>query len=232
MITYSVMNMITYSVMNMITYFFTPAHVASEIQEDKTVAGEEISVTESSSDESLEDIEEIVNWDFTTTSAFMSIDHTSKQLAFYLAHGAHPSIITLIKMSNRQFGCTMEKIVRQMLGLSSLKDTTCDAMFGNIRVEIKSSRYWISGNTADFRWQHIEPEHMFDIIIFVAVECNDLVLYGINRATILSAIQTGQVCQQGGGRGQGYWCTLSKLCSFLTKLEPKTFCAQLVALKN
>lgn len=169
------------------------------------------------------------DWNFHSTPAFRNISIESKQLQYYKEHHASSNILKLVKLNNRQFGCIVEKIIRQLLKLKTISDTTCDALLEEKRIEIKASRYWVSDRPT-FRWQHIEPEHNFDIIIFVAVNFSSLDIYALSKKTLLLLIQNGIVKQQGGGSGQGYWCDLKIVYPFLTKINTWNFSNQLLSL--
>lgn len=171
-------------------------------------------------------------WNFATTHTFNNITTKKTQIEYYMSQKSSPEILKLVKLGNRQFGCCIEKIIREMLRMNTSKDTTCDGLFYNIRIEIKASRYWIGQSKPDFKWQHIEPNHKFDLIIFVAVMCQKIDLYVLSYNKVLELIQQNIIRKQGGGTGQGFWCSKKEIRPFLTKLSTTLFKQQLLMLSK
>lgn len=125
-------------------------------------------------------------------------------------------IQTLVSLRNRQFGCVIEKITKELLHMDEPSDSSHDAKLFNFKFEIKSSRFWTT--LKDFKWQHIEPLHYFDYIIFVALTQTDLKVYFLDYKSVMFLISINKITKQGGGNGQGFWCQFRHIKEYLSEI--------------
>lgn len=158
-------------------------------------------------------------WDFKNTKKYSLIRLESKQEKFYRKNNSSDEIMRLVTMSNRQFGCVMESIILEMLGLQKSKNTLYDTQYDDIRIEIKASRYWVVGKKSVFRWQHIEPEKPFDILLLVSLNFSKIQVYAVCKRTIHILISLGVLKKQGGGNGQGFWVESRKILPYCLELD-------------
>ena len=136
----------------------------------------------------------------------------------YKKNGADPTMIALAKLENRKFGSEIEKIVRWFFQLLPPTSTEHDALCTvsnkpTAKIEIKSARYWANG--MDCKWQHLEPNHDYDHVLFVLVDYDNLKIWHAKKSDLFTH---GLVTKQGK---QGYWGTMSSLLAsgFLTPVK-------------
>ena len=155
---------------------------------------------------------------FDQTISFSEIDPVSNQERIYRSHNASENVMTLVRLKSRSFGAKIEKIVREIFGFSKCRTTHYDHVYPltttNVRIEQKSSRYWMNNNKLDFKWQHIEPKHEFDILLLVGVSFRRLRYYILTKQEVEDLINAGVITKQGGGDGQGYWVNLNDIKSY------------------
>ena len=129
------------------------------------------------------------------------------QLEFYVKNNANENILSLVPMSNKAFGEGMQRIVSEMFGMSKPSETSHDAVYKGVPIEIKSARYW-SGKL-DCKWQHIMTDHKYKWVMLVLVDFQDLKFWLVSKDTIMK--NPDVFTQQGGAEGQGRWCTMKKV---------------------
>ena len=149
--------------------------------------------------------------DFESTNAFQNFTFDeSKQLRFYKRYNATENILKLVCLNPRSFGCLVEKIAIEKFEMTKSSHPSFDSVKNGTRYEIKTSRYWAGTKTPTFKWQHIEPDHPWDVLLLIGVDFNDLVYYEMTRDNFNSLLGN-EIKLQGGGSGQGYWFSLNDI---------------------
>ena len=75
----------------------------------------------------------------------------------------------------------------------------------NIYVEQKSSGHWTA---TGYKWQHIEPNHKWNMLLLCGIDYHDVKFWGMNRATFLRLVEEKKITNQGAKGGQsseGMW---------------------------
>lgn len=155
------------------------------------------------------------------TKAFKKQTTTKTQLNYYLQNNADIDIMKLVQLSNKAFGEKIQSIIKELLGLSKSTSTGHDAIKNKIKFEIKASRYW--AKTADFTWQHIMTEHVYDYLILVGIDFNEFKIYLLHKNKLLEIINENdkKINIQGGAGGQGYWCSRNSIITELMEIKNK-----------
>lgn len=147
--------------------------------------------------------------------------------AFYRRNGAPEAIISLVGLSNKRFGGVCEKLVTNLVGGLNVPDSKgrsgWDMEFPihnqeNVRFEIKSSRYWRSGNQCFFKWQHVLPDHEWSHLLLCAIDFDRLRMFVLSKPQFMDLIRLGKITQQGGAGGQGCWFELKHIQDTATEL--------------
>jgi len=99
------------------------------------------------------------NWK--NISSFKSISDKETQIKYYKKMNACDEVLQLVELESKPFGSESEKIIRELFNLGPRTSTQNDATFNGKKIEIKSARYWAGKD--DCRWQHLEPEHDYEI---------------------------------------------------------------------
>lgn len=90
----------------------------------------------------------------------------------------------------------------------------------DFHIEQKTSTYW--GETEDFKWQHIETDHMWDVVLLTGIDYQEVKFWGLNRETFHRLIETGKITSQGdkdGNSKEGYWFNYSAVAEELTEIK-------------
>jgi hypothetical protein len=152
------------------------------------------------------------------TNTFKEIKKSENQYEYYLRNNASPEILKLVKMSNRKFGCFMEKLCIEVLGLNEGIDSTHDAIFQDLLCEIKASRFWVSTET--FKWQHVMIKHECDFLLLCEVNFDHVNIYAITKEKVLDLHKEGKIKEQGKKNShQGLWFTYEQIKNYLTKIS-------------
>lgn len=137
------------------------------------------------------------------TNAYKNIDDKLSQEDFYKVNKANDVILSLVKLNNKTFGERVQRIVTELLKLEKPTSTGHDARLGELKFEIKASRYWVKNK--DFKWQHIMMDHEYDYLLLVGVDFDKLKIYLLPKKNLVDMKTAGVVTQQGNAEGQGCW---------------------------
>ena len=153
------------------------------------------------------------------TRSFKKLYNNINQTKFYSKNNATEEIMELVSMESKKFGTNMENIICELLDLQKRTSTQNDATFNGTKIEIKSARYW-SGTNYDCKWQHIEKNHDYDVILFALLDFDKIKLWSIKKDIIFSDlfIQNKILTHQGK---QGYWTKKSDILDHLTEIDTK-----------
>ena len=150
-------------------------------------------------------------------SALKSYKKMSKkvnQLDYYISKSAASEILTLVALGNKAFGGAAEDIVREVFALGPRTSSQNDATYATRKIEIKAARYWDGKDNC--RWQHLEPEHDYDLVLFVLVDFQELKVWAINKSLLMGELREKKVVTFQGK--QGWWTTKSAILPFLTPI--------------
>ena len=123
-------------------------------------------------------------------------------------------ILKLVKLPSKTFGAISEKIIKKIFKIT--KGTNCqhDGIKYGKKIEIKTARYWSSKD--DCRWQHIELEYDYDIVIFALLDFHGWKFWCIKKVLMGKLRKKKIITNQGK---QGLWTEKSKIISFLTPIN-------------
>ena len=123
-----------------------------------------------------------------TLTAFKNMVERVSRYQYYKSLGACETILSFTKTEGKTYGTDIEKITIEWFRLLPRLNTQHDGLFpdhktevikcGHWKIEIKSSRYW--GGKKQYKFQHIEPDHDFDILL-TALLREDRIEYRIMR---------------------------------------------------
>ena len=146
--------------------------------------------------------------------------------SFYQQNGAPQEIVDLVGLSNKRIGGEVEKLVAAMTGCTKIPDvkgtTGWDLEHGKNRVEVKTSRYWRTGNKHFFKWQHILADHEWSHLILVAIDFTEVKLFFMSKPEFMKLMSEGHITQQGGAGGQGCWMELDNIKEYVKDIAGKT----------
>jgi hypothetical protein len=137
------------------------------------------------------------------------------QLDYYNSKNAAAEILKLVALGNKAFGGAAEDIVREVFALGPRTSSQNDATYGARKTEIKAARYWAGKD--DCKWQHLEPEHDYDLVLFVLVDFQGLKVWAINKSLLMGELREKKVVTFQGK--QGWWTTKSAILPYLTPIH-------------
>jgi hypothetical protein len=141
---------------------------------------------------------------------------TTKQR--YINNGAPSQIIRLLDLGGGQsLGTTMERFARY--NFSSLQkrkkgktqtghDHIIKLNDSEILVEQKSSSLCWGSNGEDLKFQHVEINHKWDILLLCGIYYTEIKFWGMNRKTFNQLVSDGKITNQGcktGESSEGQW---------------------------
>jgi hypothetical protein len=148
--------------------------------------------------------------------------------SFYQQNGAPQEIVDLVGLSNKRIGGEVEKLVAAMTGCTKIPDVKGTTGWdleqgqGKNRVEVKTSRYWRSGNKHFFKWQHILADHEWSHLILVAIDFTEVKLFFMSKPEFMKLMSEGHITQQGGAGGQGCWMGFNNIKKYVKDIAGKT----------
>ena len=85
-------------------------------------------------------------------------------------------------------------------------------------VEQKTSGRWENG---DYKWQHIEPNHKWNILLLCGIDYTELKFWAMNREVFTTLVAEGKITNQGNKKEeskQGMWMWYSDVKDYLTEI--------------
>lgn len=158
--------------------------------------------------------------------AFWSMQDAGKkretQLQRYESAGAPEAILRIIRIGGGPgMGVALENIARHGFAGTLLKRAKGKEETGydhrvivsspsgekTVNIEQKSSGLWgIEENS--FRWQHLEIDHKWDMLLLAGIQTTGVDFWGMSRANFIKAIEEGKATNQGNKKkesSEGVW---------------------------
>lgn len=173
----------------------------------------------------------------TVLDTFWASARTAKkltQLERYEAAGAAESILKIIRLGGGPaMGTTMEKIARHVFTGSLLprarggaSETGYDHVYKladgrTLNVEQKSAGLW-SDAPNSFRWQHIEADHKWDVLLLAGIQPKGIDFWGMRRTDFLAAVSAGAATNQGNkskDSSEGVWMDYAGVAPWLVPIR-------------
>ena len=141
---------------------------------------------------------------------------------YYINNGAPPMIGDLVDLSNKRFGVVMENLVANLVGAKKIPDkkntTGWDIELRDKKIELKASRYWRTMKT--WKWQHVMPDHEWEILLLAAVDFTCIRLFCITKDKFNTLVAADVIKQQGNAGGQGFWFSYNQIKDHVYELTP------------
>jgi hypothetical protein len=153
------------------------------------------------------------NWK--NISSFKSISDKETQIKYYKKMNACDEVLQLVELESKPFGSESEKIIRELFNLGPRTSTQNDATFNGKKIEIKSARYWAGKD--DCRWQHLEPEHDYEYVLFVLLDFNGWKVWSIKKSLLMGELREKNIVTYQGK--QGWWVCKSAIEEYLTPIK-------------
>jgi len=140
---------------------------------------------------------------------------TPNQVYFYNQHTDDHDIINLVALDPKRFGTVCEQIISHIYNLGPRTSTQNDGTRNGKKIEIKTARYWVQTN--DCKWQHLEPEHDYDCVLFALLDFHGWNVWCITKDVLMGeCMNRGILTRQGE---QGYMCNKNRILPYLTEIH-------------
>jgi len=149
------------------------------------------------------------------TTAFQSIRDKETQIKYYKKMNSSPEVLQLVELDSKPFGSEAEKIITEIFGLGPRTSTQNDATFKGKKIEIKTARYWAGKD--DCVWQHLEPEHDYEIALFALLDFQGWKVWAIKKSDLMGNLRDKKIVTFQGK--QGWWTRKSAILPHLTPIN-------------
>lgn len=150
------------------------------------------------------------------TDAYKSVTNLDNQVNFYKRHNTTEEVLELVKLDSKKFGTVSENIIKEILNLGQRTNSQHDATLPatGTKIEIKTARYW--SNTYDCKWQHLEPDHDYDVALMCLLDFNKWKVWAIHKDVLMGSELRGSIVKHQGK--QGWWVKKSQLIPHMTRI--------------
>ena len=149
------------------------------------------------------------------TKTFKLIKDKETQIKYYKKMKSCEEVLQLVDLESKPFGTESEKIIQEIFKLGSRTSPQNDATRNGKKIEIKSARYW--GGKDDCVWQHLEPDHDYEYVLFTLLDFQCWKVWGIKKFLLMGEMRDKKIVTFQGK--QGWWVKKSAIVSYLTPIK-------------
>lgn len=149
------------------------------------------------------------------TRTFKAIKDKETQIKYYKRMGSCEEVLQLVDLESKPFGSESEKIIQEIFKLGPRTSTQNDGTRNGKKIEIKSARYWAGKD--DCVWQHLEPEHDYEIALFALLDFQGWKVWGIKKSLLMGEMRDRKIVTFQGK--QGWWVRKSAIVPYLTPIK-------------
>jgi len=148
------------------------------------------------------------------TKTFQSIKDKETQIKYYKRMGACEEVLQLVDLESKPFGSESEKILQEVFQLGARTSSQNDGTRLGRKIEIKSARYWAGKD--DCVWQHLEPDHDYEVALFALLDFQGWKVWAIAKARLMGELRDKKIVTFQGK--QGWWVRKSAVLPYLTPI--------------
>ena len=186
-------------------------HQTNNMSDEKTSA--EVEKLKLSKETSNQDILSSNYWKY--TKAYKELMDTESQLQYYTRMQASEDVLRIVGVESKRFGSIAEKIICEIFKLGPRTSSQNDGVRNNKKIEIKCARYW--GGTDNCKWQHLEPDHDYEYVLFGLLDFHTWKIWGIKKSVLMGEMREKKIVTYQGK--QGWWCEKNKIIDYLTPIN-------------
>jgi len=149
------------------------------------------------------------------TKTFKTIKDKETQIKYYKRMNSCEEVLQLVDLESKPFGSESEKIIQEIFQLGPRTSSQNDGTRNGIKIEIKSARYWAGKD--DCVWQHLEPDHDYEIAMFGLLDFQGWKVWGIKKSLLMGEMRDKKIVTFQGK--QGWWVRKSAILSYLTPIK-------------
>jgi hypothetical protein len=152
------------------------------------------------------------------TKTFKTIKTKETQLKYYKRMESCDEVLQLVSLESKPFGSVAENIIQAIFKMGARTSTQNDGTRNGKKIEIKCARYWAGKDNC--RWQHLEPEHDYDIAMLVVLDFQGLKVWCIQKSILMGEMCDKKIVTKQGK--QGCWVEKSAIEPYLTPIKSIT----------
>lgn len=145
------------------------------------------------------------------TRAYRIIKEKETQKMYYRRMSSSEDVLHLVDLDSKPFGAASEGILQEIFHLGKRTSSQNDGTRLDKKIEIKSARYWAGKD--DCKWQHLEPEHDYDHILFALLGFHEWKVWCCTKAYLMGELREKNVITHQGK--QGWWIQKTHLLKHL-----------------
>jgi hypothetical protein len=149
------------------------------------------------------------------TKTFKSIKDKETQIKYYKRMKSCEEVLQLVDLESKPFGSESEKIIQEIFKLGPRTSSQNDGTRNGKKIEIKSARYWAGKD--DCVWQHLEPDHDYEYVLFALLDFQGWKVWGIKKSLLMGEMREKKIVTFQGK--QGWWVRKSAIVSYLTPIK-------------
>jgi hypothetical protein len=157
------------------------------------------------------------------SATFTSLKDMMTQRKYYTSNNCTPEVYHLVELDSKPFGTVVEKIICEIFGMGPRTSSENDGVFKDKKFEIKSARYWAGED--DCVWQHLEPDHDYEYVLFVLLDFSGFKIFGIKKSTLMGEELCNVTREKKSKKPvnfqgkQGWWTRKSAILPHLTPIN-------------
>lgn len=148
-------------------------------------------------------------------NSFKTIKDRETQIKFYKRMNSCEEVLQLVILDSKPFGQESEKIIKEIFGILPRTSPQNDGIKNGKKIEIKSARYWEGKD--ECKWQHLEPEHDYEYILFTLLDFQGWKVWGIKKTFLMGELRDRKIVTFQGK--QGWWVKKSAIIPYLTPIN-------------
>jgi hypothetical protein len=149
------------------------------------------------------------------TKTFQSIKDKETQIKYYKRMNSCDEVLQLVDLESKPFGSESEKILQEVFQMGPRTSTQNDGTRLGRKIEIKSARYWAGKD--DCVWQHLEPDHDYEVALFALLDFQGWKVWAIAKALLMGELRDKKIVTFQGK--QGWWVRKSAVLPYLTPIR-------------
>ena len=149
------------------------------------------------------------------TKTYINLKEKETQTKYYKRNNCSPEVLQLVELESKPFGSECEKIIQEVFSLGPRTCSENDATRLGKKIEIKSARYWAGKDNC--RWQHLEPDHDYEIVLFVLLDFHEFKVWSIHKSTLMGDLRAKNIVTYQGK--QGWWVEKNTILPYLHEIH-------------
>ena len=128
------------------------------------------------------------------------------QLSYYTRMKSREEVLDLVGLQSKPFGTKAEKFIQNVFKLGPRTSTQNDGVRNGKKIEIKTARYWAGKD--ECRWQHLEPDHDYEVVLFVLLDFDKWNVWAINKHLLIGELMDKKIVTSNQFKALGNRCFL------------------------